>query len=123
MPLRTSIRSTGTWLSSLQTTWLDATRQRCWFGQRAARWIAVFVLPIQVPSDWTSMLSAPIGVCQRRVVAIAATNDPSYDRRQVGLRSERMAIVDVKTEITGNRSEEHTSELQSLMRNSYAVYG
>src|SRR3546814_19379575 len=33
---------------------------------------------------------------------MSATNDPAEERRQVGLRSERMAIVDVKTEITGN---------------------
>src|SRR3546814_4163921 len=31
-------------------------------------------------------------------------------------------LLDAFTEGAGNRSEEHTSELQSLMRNSYAVF-
>src|SRR3546814_9404600 len=57
-PLRTSIRSTDTWLSSLQTMWLNATRQTQRFSPHSAR----------------------------------------------------------------RRSEEHTSELQSLMRISYAVF-
>src|SRR3546814_5646570 len=32
------------------------------------------------------------------------------------------AALEIKTEIDDDRSEEHTSELQSLMRNSYAVF-
>src|SRR3546814_3552645 len=36
------------------------------------------------------------------------------------MKSESLVIVDQHA--TVNRSEEHTSELQSLMRNSYAVY-
>src|SRR3546814_7295561 len=38
------------------------------------------------------------------------------DRRPVQLGAHRLAVVD------DLRSEEHTSELQSLMRNSYAVF-
>src|SRR3546814_9125971 len=36
-PLRTSIRSTDTWLSSLQTLWLNATRQTQRFNPHSAR--------------------------------------------------------------------------------------
>src|SRR3546814_11962013 len=36
-PLRTSIRSTDTWLSSLQTMWLNATRQTQRFNPHSAR--------------------------------------------------------------------------------------
>src|SRR3546814_5120722 len=41
--------------------------------------------------------------------------------RAIGFRL-RIAIVDEHQIQVGTRSEEHTSELQSLMRNSYAVF-
>src|SRR3546814_8038687 len=51
------------------------------------------------------------------------------DRRPVQLGAHRLAVVDdLRTGLLrggddpGKRSEEHTSELQSLMRNSYAVF-
>src|SRR3546814_9179408 len=43
----------------------------------------------------------------------------AHEPRQVQLRHHR---VDEYAAIRGCRSEEHTSELQSLMRNSYAVF-
>src|SRR3546814_8019142 len=38
------------------------------------------------------------------------------------LRAENAVALDAYPAETGARSEEHTSELQSLMRNSYAVF-
>src|SRR3546814_6950747 len=63
------------------------------------------------------IMRAPIGRLDDQIVAIvdlvgqAALDHPSDQR--AGIR--RAGIVD-------GRSEEHTSELQSLMRNSYAVF-
>src|SRR3546814_1601912 len=37
-------------------------------------------------------------------------------------KSERPELTSAKIIVSGGRSEEHTSELQSLMRNSYAVF-
>src|SRR3546814_9004512 len=37
-------------------------------------------------------------------------------------RDERLAVADDHALVDEHRSEEHTSELQSLMRNSYAVF-
>src|SRR3546814_1094212 len=43
-------------------------------------------------------------------------------RRTGGTKASSAAATDAMTMATGGRSEEHTSELQSLMRNSYAVF-
>src|SRR3546814_3755916 len=42
--------------------------------------------------------------------------------RRLGRSHESRAAYDEAIDLAGNRSEEHTSELQSLMRNSYAVF-
>src|SRR3546814_10172733 len=39
-----------------------------------------------------------------------------------GQRADRAEVDDVTRQFARDRSEEHTSELQSLMRNSYAVF-
>src|SRR3546814_5571707 len=41
---------------------------------------------------------------------------------QSGLQHEEMAPADISSQMVRARSEEHTSELPSLMRNSYTVY-
>src|SRR3546814_8485774 len=49
----------------------------------------------------------------------------NYIKRCVAIAGDTLTIVDSKIYINGAaqpRSEEHTSELQSLMRNSYAVF-
>src|SRR3546814_4066533 len=43
-------------------------------------------------------------------------------RRKIGGRTDRVPPVDVLSRLSAERSEEHTSELQSLMRISYAVF-
>src|SRR3546814_10106738 len=43
------------------------------------------------------------------------------ERRQLGIRR-RIAQVFSQRKLHGRRSEEHTSELKSLMRNSYTVF-
>src|SRR3546814_6649412 len=43
-------------------------------------------------------------------------------RRDLGLRIDLTLVSDALREQAVERSEEHTSELQSLMRNSYAVF-
>src|SRR3546814_3853070 len=43
-------------------------------------------------------------------------------RISVGLEDPQDVIDDLDQALTATRSEEHTSELQSLMRNSYAVF-
>src|SRR3546814_7918150 len=53
--------------------------------------------------------------------ATAAREDAGYDRRAV-LPSWRFGAVSQGSRTGAGRSEEHTSELQSLMRISYAVF-
>src|SRR3546814_3762148 len=72
-----------------------------------------------------------------RVVAAAGLGEPRFivgtalvDERDVAISGlidihravEQLVEVAVQCCATGLRSEEHTSELQSLMRNSYAVF-
>src|SRR3546814_4029577 len=52
-----------------------------------------------------------------------ADRDHDHDRHQRGHRNDRDQRAEhEQQEQQENRSEEHTSELQSLMRNSYAVF-
>src|SRR3546814_1863392 len=48
--------------------------------------------------------------------------DPSATRQIIGIGAERIAPEIEPGAQVGHRSEEHTSELQSLMRISYAVF-
>src|SRR3546814_9714468 len=59
-------------------------------------------------------------------VAVAALTEPSHAGQVYELTSPRLvsfpeAVAEI-AKASGRRSEEHTSELQSLMRNSYAVF-
>src|SRR3546814_9165039 len=61
----------------------------------------------------------------RRLVGMAVAVQP-LDRRRPGHRlcAARVLLADLENRrrIAGSRSEEHTSELQSIMRISYAVF-
>src|SRR3546814_6434387 len=48
--------------------------------------------------------------------------DPANDDQRVGIEIIARALQAPIRQIAENRTEEHTSELQSLMRNSYAVF-
>src|SRR3546814_16884373 len=63
-------------------------------------------------------ISAQVGFPRRARRRVAQQGEPVADRALMILRQ----ILAHRLEITGPRSEEHTSELQSLMRNSYAVF-
>src|SRR3546814_9678821 len=51
-----------------------------------------------------------------------ASNGMLCSEREMGLTDEHTGIIDLPAETPVGRSEEHTSELQSLMRISYAVF-
>src|SRR3546814_5728924 len=60
-------------------------------------------------------------VHQHRLAGVDAGHDQSA-RVLRHRRAVRLAIAVIKPVVTAVRSEEHTSELQSLMRISYAVF-
>src|SRR3546814_8536755 len=71
----------------------------------------------------------PLAIVDREQDALAVLEavdvlDQAFDRRQVRLPAAEARRVQVAVDIAGGhgRSEEHTSELQSLMRISYAVF-
>src|SRR3546814_1103155 len=57
-----------------------------------------------------------------RQIARARIPQGSADALVLVIVAPRVAVVSRATVVSGVRSEEHTSELQSLMRNSYAVF-
>src|SRR3546814_5924821 len=58
---------------------------------------------------------------QLAAVGLAEQRDPEVARREA-LAHQRQALGHALARGAGQRSEEHTSELQSLMRSSYAVF-
>src|SRR3546814_874021 len=65
-----------------------------------------------------------LGELEARVMALEALDMRLVAKRQTGERLGTTAslIKTLASELLQERSEEHTSELQSLMRNSYAVF-
>src|SRR3546814_2909180 len=76
-------------------------------------------------SDVVRQLADAFEIVGRRAAVVAARIGVPGDA-DVGRRSRRdfgiETAIDVELELAIGRSEEHTSELQSLMRNSYAVF-
>src|SRR3546814_1781157 len=62
-----------------------------------------------------AMFDGPARAVRCALAVVAAMSDLSIEMR-AGIHTGEMQIID------GKRSEEHTSELQSLMRISYAVF-
>src|SRR3546814_4241959 len=60
------------------------------------------------------------GRCRRLAVAVDEQDAIAPDREILRQMNRRCALAHAAFEV---RSEEHTSELQSLMRTSYAVFG
>src|SRR3546814_3480641 len=67
----------------------------------------------------TSATAASSGPDINGMAALAACN--TIQGRLVDFAAEHWGVPESQVEILPGRSEEHTSELQSLMRNSYAV--
>src|SRR3546814_5592407 len=81
------------------------------------------VLELLGPASLTKVAKVLFFSC--RVPAANAAGDRPGDRHRVCLLVEgtsRAVLFDRADFSLGNRSEEHTSELQSLMRISYAVF-
>src|SRR3546814_3092393 len=76
-------------------------------------------------TDVVRQLADAFEIVGRRAAVVAARIGVPGDA-DVGRRSRRdfgiETAIDVELELAIGRSEEHTSELQSLMRNSYAVF-
>src|SRR3546814_7877010 len=73
-------------------------------------------------------LPARIEALEMRIAELtAAMNDPAfYQRDSAAINAHNAVVAEAQAELDAAyarwRSEEHTSELQSLMRNSYAVF-
>src|SRR3546814_5627872 len=63
--------------------------------------------------------ATPTSIDDGQSDAIVVTGIRGSQEKSIDLKREATAIVD---EISAERSEEHTSEIQSLMSNSYAVF-
>src|SRR3546814_6121157 len=92
-------------------------------------------LPISTPSAWAlvSLLPAPGPATTRSVLAETEPDTFAPSASACALASSRLIVSSVPVNTTvlpltrdarvsNTRSEEHTSELQSLMRISYAVF-
>src|SRR3546814_7806923 len=78
-------------------------------------------------SDRTAVYAAPPGLSPRRLSASRPAATRARHRRDHSQPGNRPRHDDGEADIDGRdpgetRSEEHTSELQSLMRSSYAVF-
>src|SRR3546814_2119489 len=59
---------------------------------------------------------------KERLAADLEAANAGLERREAERRETEAAVTGLRAELTHVRSEEHTSELQSLMRISYAVF-
>src|SRR3546814_10263208 len=73
--------------------------------------------PDAAPAPWANDPSA-----LRIETDVRKLADDAMEGRETGTRGYRMASAYVAERLAGIRSEEHTSELQSPMRISYAVF-
>src|SRR3546814_5431167 len=75
------------------------------------------LLDAAIPSDEWRSIQPDLDVARLEI-----RTDTEFDIRNL-FRSERLELSQATSKRRSvNRSEEHTSELQSLMRNSYAVF-
>src|SRR3546814_10662880 len=76
---------------------------------------------VQSPRDYIAIHNRP--ALLSGIIARGAQSGPSKsDKCRHSRRDDRNARADADADANGERSEEQTSELQSLMRNSYAVF-
>src|SRR3546814_9304364 len=87
-------------------------------GRETWPWIDEMLERLELSDKANVSMRALSGGMKRRVLIAQAL----VHRPPVVILDEQTAGVDVELRRTIWRSEEHTSELQSLMRNSYAVF-
>src|SRR3546814_10450432 len=83
--------------------------------------IAPIVLAVLASLPWTAQ-AAPQETTERRPTAIFSAPEKPVEGRMVLRNSTSDALATQTQGLLAARSEEHTSELQSLMRISYAVF-
>src|SRR3546814_5758672 len=81
--------------------------------------IETFLFPVEPPRGVTGLPGTGATVASRGVAAVPRVR--LLARRRYSVKCRRKQGFSAGSGI-GSRSEEHTSELQSLMRNSYAVF-
>src|SRR3546814_10376899 len=83
-------------------------------------------MPMAFTLDHIGPMTRTVADCalMTRIVAGHDSRDSTSSRRPVPDYVAKLAggVKGLRTAVPENRSEEHTSELQSLMRNSYAVF-
>src|SRR3546814_9337777 len=85
-----------------------------------AREVARIVLPLNIYSSmYVTMDARALMNFLSLRTKVEGTHFPSFPQREIEMCAEKMETL--WTELMP-RSEEHTSELQSLMRNSYAAF-
>src|SRR3546814_6694277 len=95
-------------------TWLFHSGIGAGEGASTLTYLRVVVQPEATADDGFEVVSATTGP------APVALTQPDYPVRDQLAGREGMVVL--KLEVGADRSEEHTSELQSLMRISYAVF-
>src|SRR3546814_4196968 len=75
------------------------------------------------PTSWPAWAQRRSALCRRALSSdTASSSDKPEQRRRRCVAADRPAQIVSSSHPVGLRSEEHTSELQSLMRISYAVF-
>src|SRR3546814_10066697 len=73
-------------------------------------------------SGWASSVAGPLSGCLGSDAGRASQEAARHRQRSLGSDVLQFSLVLDVTQLCATRSEEHTSELQSLMRTSYAVF-
>src|SRR3546814_4212977 len=99
--------------------------RNCWgvWSRDCAVTVALSICPGGI-GCWPNWPAATSVFCAW-IAEITSPGISEYDRSRLGSSQMRIAYSDPNTLVSptpGRRSEEHTSELQSLMRISYAVF-
>src|SRR3546814_6817830 len=90
--------------------------------QRGGHWIQLNTNVLQIENEYYSSIrpKRTTGRCERPVTALAARGVQYIEVRCLDI--DPFAAIGITAQTSHFRSDEHTSELQSLMRLSYAVF-
>src|SRR3546814_2903547 len=110
-----SAQTVDNWRNPFGDVWKNGTNELCW---RDNFWTPATGIP--------GCDGVPVAQAQAPVVAPTASKvvlnaDTFFDFDKATIKPEGRQVLD-QVAAQANRSEEHTSELQSLMRISYAVF-